>query len=249
MQKGQGPPQQIEQLRLMMVAFGAQFDQFNKISRRLGASVVLSDSGKSIPHGHFGESMQIRFAGTCDLDLSLVEEIEAPSERAAGAARPVPGMIEAQATAFTCYREGDLSGRRYDPTASGGSLGYIVGSTPEWALQWAYPAALFEPGRKYDVWAVVRVAPASDKVEGVGITSGIWNTVQKVSKLEARLEGPALAPGKWQVLKIGTLTPEGEDYIWFAPTKNPTVKEIQLDRVLMVPVTPVVTPAVTLLSP
>lgn len=153
-----------------------------------------------------------------------------------GVKRSAPGAIEAQDSSLGCYREGELSGRRFDPTASDGHLSYIIGSTNEWALQWLYPISLFEPNRKYDVMAVVRVLGNGDKVDGVGMTYGVYNTESKLGRGGGQLADATNAPGQWQTIKIATLVPEAGDYIWFAPAKNEAVKEMQLDRILMVPV-------------
>jgi hypothetical protein len=129
-----------------------------------------------------------------------------------------------------------LSGRRFEPTASDGRLSYIIGSTNEWALQWQYPVAQFEPGRPYDVLAAVRVLANETRVTGAGMTYGVYNDSHRAYKASRQLDDEACQPGQWQWIKVGTVTPEGGDFIWFAPTRNPTVKEIQVDRMLLAPV-------------
>ncbi|PIX39577.1 MAG: hypothetical protein COY42_16000 [Armatimonadetes bacterium CG_4_10_14_0_8_um_filter_66_14] len=159
------------------------------------------------------------------------------SEQTAGAKADTPGALECQAAMLPCYREGELSGKRFEPTAADGRASYIIGSTNEWALQWSYPAAQFQPGRKYDVLAAVRILAADVTVTGVGLTCGVYSVPNAAYKTGSDLKDDACKPGQWQWLKVGTVTPEGGDYVWFAPAKNPTVKEIQLDRILMVPAT------------
>jgi hypothetical protein len=154
-----------------------------------------------------------------------------------GGAKPgLPGAIECQDLVMGCYREGELSGRRFEPTASDGRLSYIIGSTNEWALQWQYPVAQFEPGRPYDVLAAVRVLANETRVTGAGMTYGVYNDSHRAYKASRQLDDEACQPGQWQWIKVGTVTPEGGDFIWFAPTRNPTVKEIQVDRMLLAPV-------------
>jgi hypothetical protein len=157
------------------------------------------------------------------------------SEQAGGAKAGAPGAIECQAAVLPCYREGEISGKRFEPTASAGRASYIIGATNEWALQWAYPAAQFEPGRKYDVLAAVRIVAAEAAVTGLGLTCGVYSVPNAAYKAGSDLRDDGCKPGQWQWLKVGTVTPEGGDYIWFAPSKNPTVREIQVDRILMVP--------------
>ncbi|MBI3923694.1 MAG: DUF4838 domain-containing protein [Armatimonadetes bacterium] len=153
-----------------------------------------------------------------------------------GVKRSAPGVIEAQDSSLGCYREGELSGRRFDPTASDGQVSYIIGFTNEWALQWLYPISLFEPNRKYDILAVVRVLGNRDKVDGVGMTYGIYNQESKLGRGGGQLADAANKPGQWQTIRIATLVPEAGDYLWFAPAKNEAVKEMQVDRILIVPV-------------
>lgn len=145
-----------------------------------------------------------------------------------------PGIVEAQEDSLSYYQEGRLSGRRFDPSASDGALSFIVGATHEWALQWRYSTALFEPGRKYTIWAAVRVL-ASGTVSGQGLTCGVYAVPDKTAKASAALPGEACRPGVWQWLKVGTIVPAPGDYVWFAPTANPTVTQVQVDRILMAP--------------
>jgi len=158
------------------------------------------------------------------------------SPEAGGVKAAAPGVIEAQDATMTRYQEGTLSGRRFEPGASDGSVGFMIGNTNEWALQWAYPVGLFEPGRKYDVWGLVRVVGHADKVAGLGLTCGVYSDLKLASKGGTSLADQANRPGQWQMLKLATVTPERGEFVWFAPAKNPGVQEIQVDKILMVPV-------------
>jgi hypothetical protein len=207
-----------------------------------GGSVTLSVQG---PLAAFsagpGPDGLVSIAATFELPtLKANESAEwkisvACSQESGGVRKSAPGTIEAQDSAFGLYREGELSGRRFEPTASDGLVSYIIGSTNEWALQWQYPISIFEPQRKHDVFAVVRVLGNADKVNGAGMTFGVYNTVKAVGRGGGQLADAANKPGEWQTIRVATLIPEAGDYIWFAPTKNETVKEIQVDRILMVP--------------
>jgi hypothetical protein len=159
-----------------------------------------------------------------------------PAQKTSAAAK-APGALEAQDEVFARYREGRLSGRRFDPTASDGAVSYAVGATHEWALQWRYSAALFNLEQEYELWAAVRILSPGE-VAGQGLTCGVYCVPRKAGKSGASLTGKACRPGVWQWLKVGRIVPEAGDYVWFAPTSNPEVTEIQVDRILMIPTPP-----------
>jgi len=194
------------------------------LSIGLGPDGLVSVAvGFDLPSLRSGESTQWKLTIRC-------------SGSSAGAKPTMPGVVEAQDDVLSCYREGTLSGRRPEATASDGSVGYIIGSTNEWALQWRYPAALFLPGRKYDVLAVVRIIGTGEQVPGVGMTYGVYSVPKKAGKGGGELRDEANRPGQWQTVRVATVIPESGDYVWFAPAKNEAVQEIQVDRILMVPV-------------
>ena len=58
----EGALEQMKDLRFVMLDLGANFDQFDKIRRGLGASMIRSNSGERIQNHNLTQGMQIRFA-------------------------------------------------------------------------------------------------------------------------------------------------------------------------------------------
>src|ERR1700692_834796 len=80
--------QEREQLRLVMIALGANLNQLDKVSGRLSAKIICPDAGERIFEDHFGQSVQRRFAARHDRDLRFEKKIELAGEWSFGAARP-----------------------------------------------------------------------------------------------------------------------------------------------------------------
>ncbi len=72
-EKPEGPLQEREQLRFIVIRLRAKLDQFDEIRGRLHARVTLADSGERISQRHFAQRMQIGFPAARDLDFRFEE--------------------------------------------------------------------------------------------------------------------------------------------------------------------------------
>ena len=90
-----GASQQPEQLRLMMIALGANLDQLHEVGRRLGAQVILANSSERIFENDFSERVQGRFSTRNNRDFSFKKKIELAGERRFGPARTLGHGVNA----------------------------------------------------------------------------------------------------------------------------------------------------------
>jgi hypothetical protein len=160
-----------------------------------------------------------------------------------GQAPPVPpaphppaGLVVSQEDEWRLAREGDWARIDFDPTATNGFAAWMGGHHFEWAVQWPYAAARFQPGQAYDVFARVKVSPAEGKTTGEAFTAGVWDTGQATSRAARSVALAEIKPNTWQVWKIGTLQPADGQYVWLAPTRQlGNIKAMWVDCLWMVP--------------
>jgi hypothetical protein len=81
-----GTPQKPEQLRLMMITLGTNFDQLDKIGGGLGAEIILPDTRERIAQRDFGEGVKVRLPAWCNGDIGFEKQIQFTGERTFGAA-------------------------------------------------------------------------------------------------------------------------------------------------------------------
>ena len=75
-EKTKGALQEREHFWLVMIAFGADFDQLDKIRGRLRARVSFANSAERIAQRNFAQSMKIGFAAARDGNVGFEKKIE-----------------------------------------------------------------------------------------------------------------------------------------------------------------------------
>ena len=88
-------PQKREQLRFVMIGFGAQLDQLDKVGRGLRSPEIFADAAEWILEHNFCQRMQIRFAAARDLDFGFEKQIQLTRKRTFRAARAFRGRLDA----------------------------------------------------------------------------------------------------------------------------------------------------------
>ena len=83
----EGATQKAEQLRLVMIALGANFNQLDKIGRGLGTEIIFPDPRKGIAQRDFGKGMEIRLSARGNGDIGFEKQIQFAGKRTLGAAR------------------------------------------------------------------------------------------------------------------------------------------------------------------
>src|SRR4051812_17252563 len=87
--------QKRKQLRLVMIALGANLDQLDKVSRSLSAKIIFPDTGERIFEDDFGESVERRFPAHDDRNFRFKKKIELARERSFRAARALGHRLNA----------------------------------------------------------------------------------------------------------------------------------------------------------
>lgn len=156
-----------------------------------------------------------------------------PTDLGADAAQTGIDMQDDQAT---LYREGELAEMRSDPTASDGAAVWMTGSAHEWAFQ--VPVSRL-PARtqtgQWKVYAVIRVQKkAGGGGTGIAFNAGIWDSPGNVSRAQASAM-VADTSSQYRSYLVGTVKFKPGQYIWVAPTANPDVEAVWVDRIYLVP--------------
>jgi len=144
--------------------------------------------------------------------------------------------VDVQDDAVTLYREGDLSDIRPDAAASDGVAAWMPGSHHEWAVQMPVSKLPDRAQRgKWKVYVVLRVQKKPGATaKGNAFTAGIWDTPAGASRGEVAI-ATATVPDGYKTYLLGTVDIKPDQYFWVAPTANPDVDAIWVDRFYLVP--------------
>ncbi|MFH0797269.1 MAG: hypothetical protein V2A65_09520 [Candidatus Omnitrophota bacterium] len=157
-----------------------------------------------------------------------VRAAEVPLERTEGL--PASSVVNFQNADFTIYKEGDLSGRMVDKDAPSGSYAWLLGTTPEWAIQCPIPINLLSRGESYRVYAVVKVIKAKDA--GDAFCCGIYDVDSKI-ELMRNYVSVKKVPAGWKTYAIGTIKAEGQSFVWFCGIEDGAASKILIDRIYL----------------
>lgn len=156
----------------------------------------------------------------------------------------IPGLasargVDIQDNFARLYEEGQDAEVRADPSASDGLAVWMPGTHHEWATQFPISAlpAKVQQG-KWKIYAQIRVerAPGADP-QSAAFTTGIWDTEAKASRGDIQVAVKD-APETYKSYLLGTVDTRAAQYVWIAPTANPGVKAVWIDRLYFVPATP-----------
>src|SRR5690606_29725706 len=133
------------------------------------------------------------------------------------------------------YRAGTLSAISEDASASNRKAMSIVGTTNEWAVQIKLDPFLDTTYSKWHVYAMARVDinPGVSQT-GAGVQCGInvTSTRKGVSQMTIPLDD--VDSSIYQKIDLGVQQLGGDMYLWFAPTHNPAVAKVYIDRVILI---------------
>ena len=166
-----------------------------------------------------------------------------PPKRTAQARPPadIPGMdakkcIDLQDNVARLYKDGEFAQIRADAAASDLRAVWMPGSHKEWAFR-VSGSKLPDRARigKWKVYAVVRVEKSADAApDSAAFTAGVYdtNTLSYPAELEVKLSE---AGEGYRSRLLGTVEFNADRDIWVAPSGNPAVKAIYVDRIYLVP--------------
>jgi hypothetical protein len=153
----------------------------------------------------------------------------------------VPGAnaqtcVDAQDNDARLYNEGEMAEVRADPAASDGLAVWMPGNHHEWATQFPFAGL---PARvrkgKWRIYALIRVdKEAGADAQSAAFTAGIYDTGANVGRAQINVSVHDAADTYTPYL-LGTVDTNKDQYVWIAPTANPGVKAVWVDRVYFVP--------------
>ena len=91
----ESPPEECEQFGLVVIGFGANLNQLDKIRSGLGAQIILANPAEGIFQRHFRKRVKVGFAATRNLDLHLKKQIELTGKRTFRPARTFRDCLDA----------------------------------------------------------------------------------------------------------------------------------------------------------
>ena len=91
----ESPPEKCEQFGLMVIGFGANLNQFDKIRSGLRAQIILANPAEGIFQRHFRKRVKVGFATARDLDLDFKKQIELAGKRTFCPARTFRDCLDA----------------------------------------------------------------------------------------------------------------------------------------------------------
>lgn len=105
-----------------------------------------------------------------------------------------------------------------DPKAEDGFAVHLNNNHIEWCVQWRYSAQQFEPGRKYEVWARIRLDKRGDA--GQAFWAGVYDTVGRVGLGSIAPAMRDIPDSEYHMYHLGTVVPADGHYVWVGPQAN-----------------------------
>lgn len=148
---------------------------------------------------------------------------------------PAADVIDIQQGNFSLYSPGILSSLENDAAASDGKAAGIVGDTNEWAIQAQLAQFLDASPSKLHVYALARVdAKAGAPPTGAALECGIYDATNSKRISQQTVPMNQIAGAAYQRIDLGVHQLNNGMYIWFAPTRNPAVEKVYVDRVILI---------------
>ncbi|MDF2440634.1 MAG: hypothetical protein JWN98_1618, partial [Abditibacteriota bacterium] len=180
------------------------------------------------------QKFAVRFTYDPPGDPRRYTEPPAPSDLGA-----VRGGVDIQDDIAILYREGELAEMRAEAKASDGAAVWMPGHHREWALQ--MPVTRFPKEAQSGRWKVYAVARVQKKAGAASQTSAFTAGVYDVEARASRAEiAPTVAnvSEEFRSYLIGSIDLKASQYLWVAPSANPEIEAVWVDRVYLVPEKP-----------
>jgi hypothetical protein len=174
---------------------------------------------------------------TFDSQIPRLEAMFAPPVDLPAFAQKYPpaDVIDFQPMMFSLYRKGELSDIEDDPQSSSKRAATVVGTTNEWALQADLTGYLLDEKEEWHIYALARVTTNADAAQtGAGFSAGAYDVANKKAIFQKAVPLAEVAKPDYQIVDLGVQELSGGSYIWFAPTRNPAVTKIYLERVILI---------------
>ena len=148
---------------------------------------------------------------------------------------PAENVVDIQQHDYSLHAEGRLSFLETDAAASNGKAASIVGTTNAWAIQARLGKFLDASPVKWHVYAMARVdTKAGEPQTGSGLAGGIYDVTNRKYVGQVAIPIKEVAGSTYQRIDLGVHQLSGGMYIWFAPTQNPAVEKVYVDRIILI---------------
>lgn len=148
---------------------------------------------------------------------------------------PPQDVVDLRSPVFRLYRSGSITQLEKDTAASGGIAASILGTTNQWGIQVDLSRSLDTNDDQWHIYAMARVEINDGTSQtGAGFQSGIYDVTNRelVNRMTIPLQD--VAGSVYQRVDLGVHQLNGGMYIWFAPTRNPAVKKVYVDRIILI---------------
>jgi len=148
---------------------------------------------------------------------------------------PAANIIDIQQGGFRISHRGTLSNVINDANASDGKAASTIGNTNAWDIQAPLDQFLDTANTNWHIYVMARVdaTPEADQ-KSIALRSGIYDVTNRKTVDQSTFDVAQVASNKYQKIDLGIHSLNGGMYIWFAPTKNPGVTKIYVDRIILV---------------
>ena len=152
-------------------------------------------------------------------------------------AGPDSDVLDIQDVSFLLYEQATLTSLVDDPKATDGKAAKFLGNSVIWGVQ--YPLSLeddnFLKGGEWHCYIIVRVEPAAGAAKtGGAFAAGIYDSGTKKQLVQLEKSAEEVADNTYHVYDMGAHPLNKQAYFWIAPTNNPNVAALYIDRIVMV---------------
>lgn len=153
----------------------------------------------------------------------------------APAGLPVKGAVDVQDSYAQLANEWTWAETRADAEASDGVAVFMPSSHHEWAFQVRFDRLPARARRgRWQVYAIVRIEKSRDGASGTAFTAGVWDTARGADLGSVAVSANNAGEG-YRPHLIATVEAGADRYIWIAPTANPDMRGVWVDRIWLVP--------------
>ena len=148
---------------------------------------------------------------------------------------PPGDVVDLQSSFFKLYASGDITHLEKDAAASDGTAASIIGNTDAWAIQTDLARYLDVADNKWHIYLLARVE-TNDAVpqSGAGFSSGVYDAGNNNFSYNKTIPLSEVAGAVYKKIDMGVHQLNSGMLIWVAPTQNPAVTKVYVDRIILI---------------
>jgi hypothetical protein len=150
-----------------------------------------------------------------------------------------PGAIDVQEASFALHGRGRWADLADDPAASNGRAARLSGNHTQWAVQFPVPAddPAFAARGPWRCYVVVR-ADVKEPATGSAFQYGLYDPARGAGVAHETVGVDMIRDGQYCPFTIAAARLRPGMYFWVAPTNDPNVLAVYVDRIYLVPERP-----------